>query len=62
GEISATLEQHPAIQTAIALLRPDQRGEQQLVAYAVLHSGSDQSLTLITILAHYPLPITREGI
>ena len=46
GEIGTTLERHPQVRAAIALLREDLPGDKQLVAYAVLRdeSSPDEAL------------------
>jgi amino acid adenylation domain-containing protein len=40
GEIEAALGEHPAVQSAAVVMRDEGLGDQRLVAYAVLHSGS----------------------
>jgi acyl-CoA synthetase (AMP-forming)/AMP-acid ligase II len=43
GEIEATIHQHPAARESVVITRPDERGQLQLVAYVVAHSGTAAS-------------------
>lgn len=62
GEIEATLQAHPAVRESIVIARPGERGQLQLVAYAVQRSeagrATDSELSdfLRTRLPLYMLP------
>ncbi|MCP4661319.1 MAG: amino acid adenylation domain-containing protein [bacterium] len=45
GEIEATLIQHPAVEQAVAMSRPDERGDQRLVAYLVAGEGQSPNVS-----------------
>jgi amino acid adenylation domain-containing protein/non-ribosomal peptide synthase protein (TIGR01720 family) len=40
GEIEATLDQHPAVRQSVVIVRGDEAGRKQLVAYVALKSGA----------------------
>lgn len=58
GEIAAVLQQHPAVQQAIALLREDAPEPSRLVAYAIAPDASPEELReyLATKLSDYMVP------
>jgi amino acid adenylation domain-containing protein len=61
GEIEAAIQQHPAIQQSLVLLREDLPGEQRLVAYVVVAANSQVAIQelrqfLQTRLPAYMLP------
>ncbi|MFB2976515.1 amino acid adenylation domain-containing protein [Microseira sp. BLCC-F43] len=63
GEIEATLNQHPAIQQVVVVVREDRPGNKQLVAYLTARSGykiqdSELHLFLANKLPEYMVPST----
>lgn len=61
GEIEAVLNQHPAIQQAVVIVREDVADEKRLVAYIVLAPGADATTSslrdiLVTHLPDYMIP------
>lgn len=59
GEIAAVLQQHPAVQQAIALLRDDAPEQPRVVAYAIAPHASPEELRdyLATKLPDYMVPV-----
>jgi len=56
AEIDRALMQHPSVQQAVAILRQDAPGEQQLTAYAVLHPASDTRQDALQTFLRNKLP------
>jgi amino acid adenylation domain-containing protein len=55
GEIEAVLEQHPAVEEAVVLMREDTPGDQRLVAYVVF-GGERPSMAELRVHAQAKLP------
>jgi amino acid adenylation domain-containing protein len=52
GEIESRLREHEAIRAAAVLVRDDQRGEKQLVAYFVIAEEATEALTIDRLRSH----------
>ncbi len=61
GEIESVLEQHSAVQQAVALVREDRPGDKRLAVYLLLRDGQHASITALqqharALLPDYMLP------
>lgn len=56
GEIEATLQSHPGIRESVVLVRPNERGEPELVAYALAQPGAELAETEALVFLRSKLP------